>query len=109
MAVQLQAGEQILQKAGANLYGFANSKGGELVLTNRRLVFQGHTFAAGTKIDIPLTDIVSCSIETVTSLAALLVPMKIVVVTLSNGTVHKFRVTKQDKWAQAILGAKAAV
>lgn len=107
MAIQLQNGEQILKKAGANLHGFMNSKGGELVLTNERLVFQGSAFAAGTTINIRLADISSCKVETVVSLAALLLPMKVVTVMLSGGVVHRFRVTKQDAWVNAIAQAKA--
>lgn len=99
--------EKVLYKAGANLYGFANSQGGNLILTNQKLIFQGTLISSKTRIEINLKDISNCTVKTVSSgLLAAIVPMKVVEVTLTNGEVHKFRVTKQDEWVNQIMNAK---
>lgn len=100
--------QRILLKAGANLYGFANSQGGNLILTDKKLIFQGTLISSKKRIEIDLKNISSCIVKTVSSgLFAIIMPMKVVEVTLSNGEVHKFRVTKQAEWVSQIMTAKA--
>lgn len=100
--------EKVLFKAGANLYGFANSQGGNLILTNQKLIFQGTLISSKTRIEINLNDISDCIVKAVsTGLFAAIIPMKVVEVTLTDGKVHKFRVTKQKEWVNQIMTAKS--
>jgi len=40
--IQLLAGETVLKRGKANKFTLINSQGGELVLTDKRLIFNGH-------------------------------------------------------------------
>lgn len=49
--LELRPGEQLLMSGAANKWQTIGSKGGQLFLTNQRLVFQAHALNFGSKFD----------------------------------------------------------
>lgn len=104
MELQLQDGENIIKRGKANLVTFWGSKGGELVLTNIRLIFSAHAFNFGSSsgISIKRSDILGFSKDFVWP-KVLFIPIPIPIpsaikVATNSGKTHKFVVSGRKDW-----------
>lgn len=105
MNFKMIEGETIIKEAKANRYAnILLSQGGKLYLTNKRIVFVGHGLNIGEgTIAVNLDDILTVRLASSSMLALLFIPIpNAISIRTSNGTTHKFMVTKRNEWVDAI-------
>ena len=96
----LQQGETIIIEGSANKMQFLGiNKGGQLILTNRRLIFKAHALNFGSKFDeIPLSEIT----RTDKKLNIFCPTPNMIKICTLNGKTYQFVVTGKlkDLWLQ---------
>jgi len=103
MAIQLEDGEILLKEGPANHFKGMEAVGGKLHLTNRRLLFQSHSFNVQTHEETYLLADIA-SVRTRNTLG--IVPNGIGVM-LNNNHEERFVVNGRQEWIQKILWARA--
>jgi hypothetical protein len=96
-------GETIIKQGKANKTSFFNAQGGELALTNKRLVFVGHgkNIGEGT-IAINLDDVLTFGkASTFTLFFPIPIPNAFKI-SLQNGKTYKFTVSKKKEWLEEL-------
>ena len=103
MKTALQAAEQIVKTGGANLQRGAETVGGHLHLTNRRLVFESHAFNIQIgSTEIPLATIASSRLCWTKFLNIFpLAPNSLEVMT-NDGSAYRFVLFDRGVWQKAI-------
>ena len=103
MDIKLLDGEQQIRQGKANTSTLIGGKGGNLILTNQRLIFLSHGLnltQGGASIE--LKNIMSVSPAfTVSIFFPIPIPNSIKIRT-QDGKVHKFVVTKRQEWISQI-------
>ena len=103
MPIPLQAGEQILANVGANMFRGMEAVGGNLKITDRRLLFEPHAINfQTTPEEIPVAQIVEVRPRNTLGL----VPNGLLV-RLQSGTEYKFVVWGRQKLISLIEGLRA--
>ena len=97
MNVEREPGEQVVRKSRANQWRGAEAVGGQLLLTDRRLVFSPHRVNLNRDLfAVPITDIRAVTLSTRANSVA---------VQLADGRCETFVVFRRRTWAAAILEA----
>lgn len=103
MNVILQPDEKLIKKGKANKTNFINSQGGELILTDKRLLFTGHGKNVGNDAaSIPLNDLAGYGKA---SSFLLYMPIPIpncIRVTTNSGQSIKFAVNGRKEWLKSL-------
>ncbi len=109
MKTPLDTNETVLKKGGANLQRGAETVGGWLYLTDRRLIFESHAFNFQTGATaIPLGEIATVTKCWTKFLNVIpLAPNSLAVVT-SQGQEHRLVLFGRGAWLAAIIRAKAS-
>jgi hypothetical protein len=109
MNTLLNADETILKDGPANLQRGAETVGGKVYLTSRRLVFEAHKFNLQRgATEIPLGDISSVARCWTKFLNLIPVLPNSLAVTTTQGEEYRFVLFGRDAWEEAISRAKAA-
>ncbi|MDD5005059.1 MAG: hypothetical protein PHS93_00965 [Candidatus Omnitrophica bacterium] len=100
-------GEAIVKEGKANKTNFFISQGGDLYLTNKRLVFIGHGVNIATStLAVSLSEVLIIRKAFTWTILALLLPIpNAFKITLNNGKVYKFTVFKREDWISVIENA----
>ncbi len=109
MNTPLDGNEVLLKHGPANLQRDIETVGGNLYLTNQRLIFESHAFnvQCGTTL-MPLSDIVSITKCWTKFLNLIpLLPNSLAVITTS-GQEYRFVLFGRTAWASAIANAREA-
>jgi hypothetical protein len=106
MNFKLLDGEKVIKQGKANRSTIINAQGGELTLTNKRLVFVGHGMNIGEgTVSINLEDILTFGkASTLVIFFPLPVPNAFKVVT-QQGKKYKFTVGGRKKWVAELSNA----
>ncbi len=99
MNFRLQEGEKIIKQGKANRSRLLVVQGGELTMTNKRLVFVGHGMNAGEgTIAVNLEEIMTYGKAFTFSLWVPIPIPNAFQVVLNNGSMYKFTVGGRGKW-----------
>lgn len=108
MELQLQEGENIIKRGKANVVTFWQVKGGELLLTNKRIIFSAHGFNFGgsSAISIKREDILGFSKAlTWPKILFIAFPFPIpnsIKVATNSGKTYKFVVAGRKDWISTL-------
>jgi hypothetical protein len=109
MDVILQPGEEILKRGFANLQKNAETVGGELCLTTKRLIFQAHPFNVQRgETQIELSKIQSLEQSWTKLLGFIPLCPNAFLVRLREGREHRFTVWKRGRWIRAVEATPSA-
>ena len=98
MDIELQQGEEIIKKGAANHFVKIESVGGQLFLTNERVVFKSHSINIQThELSIPFNQI-----EDIGKRNTLLIVPNGIFIKLITGKIEKFVVWKRNEWISKI-------
>lgn len=105
MAIEtpLEAGEAVVKEGRANLMRGAEAVGGQLALTDRRLIFESHRFNVQTGPTVIALEEVESIEKAWTKFAGVLplAPNSLAVVT-RGGAEHRLALSKRGAWLEAI-------
>lgn len=103
MKTELMPGEAIAKKGKASMYRRLETVGGNLFLTNQRLIFESHAINVQTgTVEIPLTAISDLEFRWTKILNLIPVFPNTIAVSTSDGTINKFIVFGRAEWKEAI-------
>lgn len=103
MKTPLEPGETVVKDGKANLQRGIETVGGQLTLTDRRLVFESHAFnvQTGTTV-VPLGDIAKLDLVWTRFLGLVPIAPNSLAVTTTAGVEHRFVLFGRDQWKAAI-------
>lgn len=102
----LQPGESLVKESRANLQRGIESVGGQLYLTNRRLIFESHKFNVQSgATEIPLADVAEVGKVWTKFLGAIPLAPNSIAVATTDGHAHRIVCSKRGEWMDAIRSA----
>ena len=105
MNFRMQEGEQIIKQGKANRSKLLVAQGGELTLTNKRLIFVSHGMNIGEgTISIDIDEIMTYGKAFTFSIWFPLPIPNAFKVVLRNGSMYKFTVSGRGKWLNEVGG-----
>ena len=103
MVTMLRAGENIVKEGPANLHKNIEAVGGKLILTNQRLIFEGHKFNIQSGVtEIELTTVQSLRACWTLFLGVLPTFPNSLAVYTEQGKEYRFVLFRRHAWAAAI-------
>ena len=105
----LEAGETVVKEGRANLQRGAESVGGHLTLTDRRLIFESHKFnvQSGPEV-IPLDELVGLEKVWTKFLGVLPLAPNSLALQTRSGAEHRLVLSKRDAWLEAIESQRSS-
>ena len=105
----LHPGETVVKEGRANLQRGAESVGGKLALTERRLIFESHEFNVQSGPDeIPLSEIVGVEKVWTKFLGALPLAPNSLAVRTREGAEHRLVLSRRGAWREAIESQRSS-
>jgi hypothetical protein len=103
LQTELVPGETVLKDGRANFQRGAEAVGGRLYLTDRRLIFESHTFniQIGTT-EIPLAEIAGLRKVWTKFLGVVPIAPNSIAVTTTDGSEHRIVCPKRGEWIEAL-------
>jgi hypothetical protein len=110
MHIELLAGETLVRHGAANLQRGAETVGGKLHLTDRRLVFQSHAFNVQTgATDIALADVEGTALRWTKLLGLVPLLPNSLAVRVRGGGEHSLVLYDRKEWQRAIEAQRLTI